>query len=122
MSPNAEIETTLEHLTELCCDALQEGGEFNHERAEQLTSNLSTNGWERHSEGRPPLSNVLKDRIRESCREPAIHRGAAIDGVVGEVQSLYERASRYSGKAPGETEQAQSEQAQSEQAMSPRTM
>ncbi|MBB3204700.1 undecaprenyl pyrophosphate synthase [Rhodopirellula rubra] len=112
MSPNAEIETTLQHLTELCCDAIKNGGEFNHERAEQLTANLSTNGWSRHSEGQPPLSNILKDRIRTECPEPAIHRGAAIDGVVGEVQSLYERASRYEDKAPGDTDQA----------MSPRTM
>ncbi|MCM2371650.1 hypothetical protein [Aporhodopirellula aestuarii] len=112
MSSNPEIEATLEQLTELCCDAIKEGGEFQHELAEQLVTNLSTNGWKRHSKDGPPLSNVLKDRIREECPEPAIHRGAAIDGVVGEVQSLYDRASRYEDKTPGE----------SNQAMPPRTM
>lgn len=118
MHTNPELETTLTDLSELCCDALQNGGEFNHDRAEQLAANLSTNGWTRHSQGSMPLSDELKNRIREHCPEPAIHRGAAIDGVVSKVQKLYDNAARYEDSAPDEGSASNDKP----QAMSPRTM
>ncbi|TWT66594.1 hypothetical protein [Allorhodopirellula solitaria] len=100
MQNTPEIEATLSQLTDLCCDALQGDGEFNDEQAERLTVNLATNGWKQHSKEGPPLSTVLKDRVRTQCPEPAIHRGAAIDGVVAKVSRLYEQASRFDDHAP----------------------
>lgn len=100
MQTNPEIEATLNNLTELCCDALQDDGEFNDEQAERLVTNLATNGWKQHSKNGPPLSVVLKDRIRTQCPEPAIHRGAAIDGIVSKVHRLYESASRFADSVP----------------------
>lgn len=100
MHTNPEIEATLSNLTDLCCDALQDDGEFNDEQAERLAANLATNGWKQHSKDSPPLAIILKDRIRTQCPEPAIHRGAAIDGIVGKVQRLYESTSRFEEKVP----------------------
>lgn len=100
MPTTPEIEAILSQLTDLCCDALQDGGEFNDEQAERLTKNLATNGWKQHSKDGPPLSSILKDRVRTHCPEPAIHRGAAIDGIVANVHRLYERAARFNDSAP----------------------
>lgn len=102
MSTTPEIEATLQSLTDLCCDALQDDGEFNDEQAERLATNLATNGWKLHSEHGPPLSTILKNRIRTQCPEPAIHRGAAIDGIVAMVHRLYERAARFQDTVPGD--------------------
>ncbi len=113
MQTSPEIEATLSNLTELCCDALQDDGEFNDEQAERLTMNLATNGWKQHSKHGPPLSSVLKDRIRTHCPEPAIHRGAAIDGIVAKVHRLYEQTSRFRDSAPNDD---------SPEAMPPRTL
>jgi hypothetical protein len=100
MQLSPEINAILDDLTRLCCDALQPGGMLDHDRVRSLAANLSTNGWERHTTKFPPLSDLLKDRIKKSCLEPAMHRGAMIDGIVGEVQKLYADASRYQASAP----------------------
>ncbi|TWU16213.1 hypothetical protein [Allorhodopirellula heiligendammensis] len=102
MQTTPEIEATLSRLTDLCCDALQDDGEFNDEQAESLAKNLATNGWKQHSKNGPPLSTVLKNRVRTHCPEPAIHRGAAIDGVVAKVQRLYDQVSRFDDSVPRE--------------------
>ncbi len=107
METNPEIEATLNELTELCCDALSSDSVLDTDRVKSLTSNLSTNGWQRHSSESAPLSTILKNRIKDRCREPAMHRGAVIDGLVKTVQSAYESASRMQASSPGNENQSQ---------------
>lgn len=112
MDTTPEIEAILADLTELCCTALSADGELDQSRVNELVESLSTNGWKRHSEGEPPLATVLKDRIKQQCKEPAMHRGAAIDGIIAKVQDAYEDASRMETSSPSE---------KTPQAMPPRT-
>jgi hypothetical protein len=113
MEFSPQINAILDDLTSLCCDAIESGGTLNDERAQSLAANLSTNGWERHTTDLPPLSVILKDRIRESCPEPAIHRGAVIDGIVSEVEAFYTNAARFRASSPDNKNDSQ--------AMSPRS-
>src|SRR6056297_2564871 len=101
MNTTPEIDAILSRLTELCCSAMDAEGGLDRSRVDQLTKSLSANGWKRHSEDAPPLSTILKNRIKESCREPAMHRGAAIDGIVESVQDAYDNQSRMSASSPG---------------------
>ncbi len=84
-----EIDAILSELTELCCNALTASDELDHARVDELVESLSTNGWERHRGDAAPLSSILKDRIKGACSDPALHRGAALDGLVSSVQQAY---------------------------------
>ncbi len=95
-----QIETILDDLTTLCCNALHADGRLDHDRMTQLVESLSINGWKRHSEENAPLSAILQQRVRHNCRETATHRGAELESVAIEVQQAYDRVSRYSTSTP----------------------
>jgi len=95
-----ELEAVLQSLVSLTCDAMKADGNLDPDQVDQLVRALSTNGWKRHESGREPLSVVLKQRAREACPEPAIHRGGGLDGIVGQIQKAYNDASRYDASAP----------------------
>jgi hypothetical protein len=100
MNYTPEIEAILADLTDLCCTALRPDSELEQSRVDELAKSLSANGWKRHSKDTGPLSDVLKARIKDRCKEPAMHRGAAIDGLVATVQHAYENASRMEASGP----------------------
>lgn len=112
MQTTPEIEAILNDLTDLCCTALSADAELDRSRIDELVASLSTNGWKRHSEGEAPLPTLLKDRITQRCKEPAMHRGAAVDGIVAKVQEAYESVSRMDASSPSD---------KPPQAMPPRT-
>lgn len=107
MNTTPEIEATLNELTEMCCGVLSSEATLDSDRVKSLTQNLSTNGWQRHTSDAPPLSTILKNRIKEQCVEPAMHRGAAIDGVVQQVQAAYKKASAMHASSPSDDNHSQ---------------
>lgn len=114
MDTSPQIEAVLNDLAGHCCSVLNQDGVLNDDLIDQLVLNLSTCGWERHRADSAPLSDQLKDRIKDQCREPAMHRGGMIDGMVDKIQRAYNDKSRYRQSSPkddGET-----------QAQSPRTI
>lgn len=107
MQTTPQIEAILDELTELCCDSLDSNTVSDADRLDQLVLNLSTNGWERHNEGSPPLSVLLKERMKDRCREPAMHRGGELDGIVSKVQKAYDNAAQFRSSAPGSENEAE---------------
>ncbi len=107
MDTTPEIEATLASLTQLCCDGFDGNKPLDLDRVDALTKNLSTNGWERHSSGSAPLSTILKTRVKSACQEPAMHRGAELDGMVAKIQAAYRKASRMEASSPGDENQQQ---------------
>lgn len=99
MSMTPQLNRILDALVELCATAMKDGEQLDRSRVVSLVESLSTNGWERHSRGLMPLSAILEDRLRAQFPEPAIHRGAEIDGVVGVVQKEYEDVIRWNKRS-----------------------
>jgi len=115
-----QIEAILDELTAVCCEALEADKTLDEQRVARLVDSLSKNGWKRHSRDAPPLATVLENRVRERCREPAIHRGASVESVTQKVQRAYNNQSRYEASSPSE-EDSHSSQNASDQARSPRS-
>ncbi len=109
MNDSPQIEAILSDLTEICCGMLESEENAGDERVTALVQSLSTNGWERHSADSAPLSTVLKNRVKEKCQEPAMHRGAMIDGIVDKIQRAYDDASRMRSSAPKGKEQKEAQ-------------
>ncbi len=103
MRSTPEIESILAELTDVCCEALRASGHLDPSRVQGLVASLSVNGWERHSEGDAPLSAVLSDRVKVECAEPAMHRGAALQGIVDSIQDAYNSASRMVSSTPSDS-------------------
>ncbi|WDQ14987.1 hypothetical protein [Rhodopirellula sp. P2] len=102
MKLSPELEAVLSELAAQCCDALEPSQTLNQARVASLCLNLSTSGWERHSENSPPLSVVVKDRAKEHRPEITIHRGGELDAVVGKIQSAYDDVRRRQASSAGE--------------------
>ncbi len=92
MNLNPQIDATLSELTRQCCSALESNGKIDRNRIEQLVTNLSTNGWERHSKDAPPLRTILRDRVQSEAREDVLNRGGQLDAIVATIQRMYEEA------------------------------
>ena len=107
MRSTPEIESLLAELTDVCCEALSTGGHLDHSRVRDLVASLAVNGWERHSEGDAPLSTVLSDRVKAECAEPAMHRGAALRGIVDSIEDAYTSASRMVSSTPSDSNHSQ---------------
>lgn len=99
-SSTPQIDAILDDLTTLCCQALTAGDILDQQRVDELVESLSQNGWKRHSENYPPLATVLEQRVRERCREPAMHRGAEVESLTQKVQRAYDNHSRYQASSP----------------------
>jgi len=94
---NQEIEAQVQALAEECCTAI-EGEAMNLERIDQLTKALLMSGFVQ-KDGQP-LRAELEARVREKCREPAMHRGAEIKAVTDKVQDSLEKHVRWESKQP----------------------
>lgn len=95
-----EIQAILDELTAICCRAMQKDGQFDRDRVHALVKSLSINGWKQHNDTGGPLATILERRVRESCQEPAMHRGAELRSLVDQIGSAYDQVSRYEASAP----------------------
>lgn len=112
-TPTPQIEAILDDLADLCCEGMSDGQVFDTDRAKQLVTSLSTNGWLRHNQDGPPLSTVIEKRTIARCQEPSMHRGGALENLTRQIQEMYDDISHYSQSAPDDEERTQ--------AQSPRT-
>jgi len=95
-----QIEAILDKLAGHCCAVISQEETYDADQVQKLVKSLSVNGWQRHADSTSPLSVTLKKRIKDRCREPAMHRGGSIDGTVEKVQAAYNDAARYDASAP----------------------
>lgn len=100
MDTTPQIEAILAKLADHCCAVISQEETYDADQVKQLVKSLSMNGWQRHADSTSPLSVTLKKRIKDRCREPAMHRGGLLDGMVEKVQAAYDDAARYDASAP----------------------
>jgi hypothetical protein len=95
---NPQIEAHLNELTKLCCEAFSTEMSTLGERTEPLLKSLLMSGYQRHA--KQPLRTELEARVRAACPEPAMHRGAEINGVTEQIQKKYEDLLRWESRQP----------------------
>ena len=95
-----EIETILDSLADLCCEAIESNTTLQVEKRNGLVQSLAANGWEQHSEGGPPICVLVEQRARERHPEPAMHRGAALGSLAMDCQKAYDDFTRYRTSTP----------------------
>lgn len=100
MQVTPEIDAILNELCELCYEAISGEQPFDVDRAGQLVKSLAANGWQRHQEHDAPLGSLLKDRVRDTYLEQAMHRGAELEGLAHEIQQMFNNATRYQTRTP----------------------
>jgi len=116
-----QIDAILNDLAGLCCEATEPGGTLDVERRDRLVEALSTNGWERHRDKDEPLSTVIKNRVLERCKEPGMHRGAAIEGLAKEIEETYREYARFRASTPDSNRPSEKGEGKGSK-MPPRTM
>lgn len=100
MQTTPEIDAILNELSELCYQTITGDQPFDIDRAEQLVRALVVNGWQRHREHDPPLSELIKRRVREQYLERAMHRGAELEGLAHQIEQMYHQITRYNTRSP----------------------
>lgn len=102
---NPEIEKQLATLAELCCQKLNGDSEELTERTTPLLKTLVQSGYARSEN--VPLQVELERRIRKLCREPAMHRGAAVRGLTRQLQEKFDDFARWESTRPTSEEPPQ---------------
>ena len=85
---NPELESQIDALSTLCCDALRGGQVDIQTQAMPLLNALVIGGFQRLS--KEHLQVRLESRVLELCQEPAIHRRAELSGITGPLQEAFE--------------------------------
>lgn len=102
---NPEVEKQLAVLAELCCRRLEGDTEEFNSRAKPLLKSLVESGFARA--GNVPLQVELERRIRDLCREPAMHRGGAVSGLTSQLQKQFDELARWESVRPASDEPPQ---------------
>jgi hypothetical protein len=97
-STNPEVEVQLDSLAKLCCDSIASNQAFSDDQVKELSKALLMSGFERQDGA--PLSVQLETRVRDFCKEPAMHRGAEIKAVTESVQETYKNVVRWQTEQP----------------------
>lgn len=86
-----ELKAILDKLVALCCESMVPGNELDAAAVERLVSSLKTNGWERHTADRRPLSAILEQMTLSRCRDEAMHHPAQLKGITSQIEKAYDK-------------------------------
>ena len=95
---NIELEAQLDELAKICCEAIDSNGELNDKRVRALIEAVVRSGFDQNE--RKSLSFEIEKRIKATCREPSMHRGAEIKSLSARIQSLYDDVVRWQSQRP----------------------
>lgn len=95
---NPQIEEQLNKLADCVCQSLEgERPAFSDETAELLKALLSS-GYARQDD--TSLQTELEARVKDKCREPALHRGAEISSITEKLKHKFDDLVRWESKQP----------------------
>ncbi len=95
---NPQIEKILDELAEVCCEALNGKGSTANSRSEALLKSLLMSGYVRMA-GRD-LRAPIEARVKNTCREPAMHRTAELSGLTQQLQEEFDKLARWESDRP----------------------
>ncbi len=95
---NPEIEESLDALAKICCDTLRGDDAELEPRSKPLLKTLLMSGYVRKT-GRDVRADI-EARVKASCAEPAMHRGAALSSITGQMQKTLDDLLRWESEQP----------------------
>lgn len=95
---NPQIETILDELAALVCRSL-EGQEAGYvERRDHLLKTLVMSGYVWKAD--QTVMQQVEHRVKDRCREPAMHRGGALSSITSELETRFAKIARWESKTP----------------------
>lgn len=101
---NPQIEEQLNKLAELCCRSMESGQAVVNDQSEALLKAMLMSGYAR-KEGRS-LQSELEARVKDRCREPAMHRGGALSSISAQLQEKLDELARWESRQPDSDDKA----------------
>jgi len=95
---NPQVESQLQVLTEMCCDAVSGERTEIAERSEPILKSLLMSGYARNAES--TLQVELENRAKEKCLDRAMHRGAELSAVAKHLQDKFNKLALWESKQP----------------------
>mgnify|MGYP003662968326 CR=1 FL=1 len=95
---NPQIETQLNALAELACETLRGEESEMAARAEPLLKSLLMSGYVRKS-GKDIRADI-EARVKDICREPAMHRGGELSGITQRLQDKFDKLVKWESDQP----------------------
>lgn len=100
-SMNPQIETTLDELAGLICRSLQGSDSDLDRRRDPLLKTLVMSGYIAQADQN--LMQEIENRVKDQCREPAMHRGGTLSSMTRELGNRLEEIVRWESKTPTES-------------------
>ncbi|MCM2369247.1 hypothetical protein [Aporhodopirellula aestuarii] len=97
---NPEIESALDELAALVCQALKNEGNDLAERYEGLLKTLLMSGY-----STKPGAGLMADveaRVKSQCGECAMHRGGALSSITSDLGVKFKSLSRWESRVPSD--------------------
>ena len=95
---NPQIEKTLDELAELICQSLKGEQSELLERRDQLLKTLVMSGFVWKADR--TVMQQVEERVKDLCREPAMHRGGAISSATSDLQKRFEEIASFESNTP----------------------
>jgi hypothetical protein len=97
---NPELESQLDALADLCCDALQGETSLLIGRGEALLKSILMSGYVR-KEGRT-LAVEIETRVKDRCRDASFHRGGELASMAKHLQDRFDDLILWHARRPEE--------------------
>ncbi|WP_182868025.1 hypothetical protein [Stieleria mannarensis] len=100
---NPQIEEQLDKLASVCCEQLESDSPTSlteDSSVDDLLKALLMSGFARR-EGRT-LQVEIEHRVKDLCREPAMHRGGALSSITEQLQSKFDELKNWESRQPGD--------------------
>ncbi|PAY18667.1 hypothetical protein CKO51_15160 [Rhodopirellula sp. SM50] len=104
---NPQIEKQLDKLASICCTRLEHSSKnpaLDDSSVEELLKSLLMSGYARLPDR--TLQVDIEDRVKDMCREPAMHRGGALSGLTQQLQNKFDQLKSWESRQPDETSKA----------------
>ena len=97
---NPEMEAHLNELATICCERLEGGRDHAGGRSALLLKSLLMSGYVRRESG--SFQAELERRVKDRCFECAMHRGAALESLSGELSAKLRELARWESTSPSD--------------------
>ncbi|MCS7469763.1 hypothetical protein NZK35_24185 [Stieleria sp. ICT_E10.1] len=104
---NPQIEKQLDKLASICCTRLENASTdptLDDSSVEELLKSLLMSGYGRLADRK--LQVDIESRVKDMCREPAMHRGGALTGITEQLQNKFDQLQDWESRQPDEKGEA----------------
>lgn len=98
---NPQIEQTLDELADLVCRSLQGKENDLVGRRDPLLKTLVMSGYVWKAD--ETMMQQIEHRVKDQCREPAMHRGGALSSITSELQTRFDEIARWESSTPAKS-------------------